>query len=66
VLRPVQWLSGTGEPRVMAKLAEAALNPAVAKGLLEKQSSQAVAQALWNRQGLAGALGQSAAYSAQQ
>lgn len=66
VLRPVQWLSGTGEPRVMAKLAEAALNPAVAKGLLEKQSSQAIARALWKRQGLPGVVGQSVAYSAQQ
>jgi len=62
VLRPLQWLSGAGEPRIMERLSNAALNPQEATRLLQlAQRNPRLAQALWARQGLLGPLSNTAA-----
>lgn len=60
ILRPMQWAAQAGEPRVMDKLAQAALDPKVAAGLLRMKSSNKAAQMIWARQGLLGPIGQTA------
>lgn len=57
LLRPAQWATGAGMPRIMDRLAESALSPDKAAALLKQGANPAVARAIWERQGLAGTLG---------
>jgi hypothetical protein len=63
---PTKLLYGAVEPDVMTHLANAALDPQMAAGLLMMKQNPAIARALWARQGLLSAptvgLGQALAY----
>lgn len=60
--RPAKWIGGVGEPRILQRLTDAALDPQQAARLLElSQRNPALARALWQRQGLLGSLASSQA-----
>jgi len=64
VMRPAQWVLNAGEPKIMDKLALSALEPAEAQRLLTLSGgNQALARALWERQGLMGLVGTTAGSS---
>lgn len=61
VLRPVQWLTQAGQPKVMDIMANSALDPVLARRLLMQGINPSVAQGIWTRQGILGAVGSSGA-----
>jgi hypothetical protein len=61
VMRPFQWAAQTGEPRVLQTLTRASLDPNYAANLLRRAPNSRAAQLLWQRQGLLGPLGNTAA-----
>lgn len=65
VLRPVQWATKVGEPRVMDVLAQSSLSPQFAARLLQAGVDPGMAHMVWARQGLLGSLASSAAYTTQ-
>lgn len=61
LLRPLQFLAATGEPRILQRLANASLDPQEAQRLLTlARTNPRVAQAIWARQGLLGPVTQPA------
>lgn len=66
VLRPMQWMTKAGEPKVMDILTESALNPALANRLLMQGVDPGFAGLIWARQGLLAPIGQSIAETAKQ
>lgn len=66
IMRPGQWALSAGEPRIMNRLAQAALSPQEAAVLLRGPVDPGISRAIWERQGLAGLTGASiAAYLSQ-
>ena len=65
VMRPFQWAAQTGEPRVLQTLTRASLDPSYAANLLRRAPNSRAAQLLWQRQGLLGPVGDTAAQGLQ-
>lgn len=59
LMRPGQWALSAGEPRIMGRLAQAALSPQDAAQLLSQPVGPVISRAVWERQGLAGLTGAS-------
>lgn len=61
IVRPLNFLTQAGTPKVMDQLANAALDPQTAKGLLQMAAKNPrIAQMLWARQGLLGPIANTA------
>jgi hypothetical protein len=52
IMRPAQWVGKLAEPKVMDILANAALDPKLARDLLIKQYGSKLGQQIWAHQGL--------------
>lgn len=61
IVRPLNFLTQAGTPKVMDQLANAALDPQTARGLLQMAAKNPrIAQMLWARQGLLGPIANTA------